>query len=309
MRKAWYKRWYVWVAIVVVLGAVGAAFESLQKNSTTYVEHTPSQPVSENTTKDSYSEAEEKTTEATDVSFSEKELYSGNDCTITLVDGNSEKLTFLYKNNSTKSRSFDVHSLAINGVMVEFMSLSAEIPAGSEAKKSFDIGDLWDQENYADMPVDNIQVNFWVYSDNYKEFETGVIGLNKNDSQHLTYEYEKSQTQSFSDVDVSCRSIEKSKVEIVVTNRTKSYITYDVKNIVINGWSFDLTDLLFSYHYPTYGETFSQCSSLWVLELRDDKMKENNINEIEKFECTLKIKPNGDYLKDFDTGTITFTKQ
>lgn len=313
MRKPWYKRWYVWVAIGIASTALYSALVSIGKGETTktdLVNQTITELSGETKTQSTETYATKPNTSqpVAAVSFAAKELYSGNDCSIELVEGNSEKLTFLYKNKGTKSRSFDVHSFAINGVMVEFMSLSAEIPAGSEAKKSFDIYDCWEQEKYGDMPVDNIQVNFWIYSGNFKEFETGVIRLDKSDPQHLTYEYKKSQEQSFSDIDVSCRSIGENKVEMVVANNTNSYITYDVDNIVINGWSFDTMDLLLSSHYPTYGETFSRCSSMWVLELRDDKMKENNINEIEKFECTLKIKPNGDYLKGFDTGTITFTK-
>lgn len=290
---------------ITILSGVYRTFQNNQFGSTATIE----QKVTSQTGNSSAETKEmTKATEKSEVSFVAKELFSENDCTISLVDGNSEKLTFLYKNNGTESRSFDVHSLAVNGVMLEFTALSAEIPAGSEAKKSFDIGDYWKPDEFNHLAIDNIQVNFWIYSNYYKEFETGVIQLESTDSKKLTYEYDKTQTQSFSNVDVSCHSIGGDKIEIVVTNRTDSYITYDVDNIVINGWSFDTMDLLLSYHYPRFGETYSQCNSMWVLALRNDEMKEKHIDEIEKFECTLKIDPNGDYHHRFETGTITFTK-
>lgn len=308
MKKPWYRKWYVWVAIglgIIILNNIYLHFQKNQSESTAAIEQKVTSQREQSSTEATKAP---KVTEINTVSFAAQELYSDSNCEISLESGDSEKLTLLYKNKSDNNYSFSIHSMAVNGVMLEFLELSAEVPAGSQAKKSFDIGDYWSAEDFGNQPIDTVQVNIWVYEKNHKEFETGIIKFNVSGSENASYKFDKSQTQSFSNVDVSCRSFSDNRVEMVVSNRSNTFITFDVNNVVVNGWAFDVTDLMFQSRHSNYSEVYSQCESLWILTLSEKTMKEKGISNIEKFECTLNIKPNDDYHNSFDTDTIIFTK-
>lgn len=112
---------------------------------------------------------------ATNLSFSATDV----NLAVTIQNNSAKKLNF-----SCGSASCDVNS--INGIMAADGFLSCEVQVGEKVDEiiSFDIGELI-ANGFSN--VANIEIGFWVSSDDYDNFYTGVLGVNTSANDGFDY--------------------------------------------------------------------------------------------------------------------------
>ena len=231
-------------------------------------------------------------------------IYDENNCVITLKEGDNKTLTFEIENNSTKDYGFNVHSLAVNGIMTDcnIYTMDTDVPAGKKASAKLNISEYakeFSDVEYADMIL-------WAYDNakRFKDFETGIIHIetNKYAGTDFTKKYE--QEQEVNGLTVSLGKIENDKLIIYVKNNNDSYVEIDMENLSFNGWAYDI-----SYEFDIKGiEIYPGCQAKLELDIDGEFLDESEISEISDCEFSLDIRENGDYLKSIESEKIAFKK-
>lgn len=218
-----------------------------------------------------------------ELSIEESEIYSGNGISIIAkeveVDRNSTKFLFVISNSSEKDYSIAAHSYDVNGLMAgsNLMGFgSVDVPAGKNAKLSIEIGNEWIESNGI-SEIQKLNVIFWSYYDDFKEWDTGIVSVPTN-----LYKEENSyipgEEEIYSDDAIT---VWKNKdLTFTVWNKSNYNCGYTIENCSVNEWSYELTE----YTYDLYDEEIhSNSYAVFTIPI-EDFLKDNDIEEVNGIE-------------------------
>lgn len=230
-----------------------------------------------------------------DFSIKNKEIYSENDVSIS-VSNTTKTLTdiqveFLVQNNSEKDYSIAAHSYAINELMAgeHLYGSDVNVPAGKKAKFSIKISKEWFIENKI-TEIKKIDVVFWGYYNNFKEWDSGnvIIDTNLNDG---TGYYSSKKQEIYTDDNVSVWYLygDNNEYTFLIKNKINENTSYTIENCSVNDWAYDLG----SCKYDLYSEPIhSNTNDTFTIVVDNDFMKENSISAIENIEFSIKLSRN-----------------
>lgn len=296
-KKSWYKKWWIWVIIVaiylIVLGSISSIFP---KNSSDDVPDSSLAAELDNSMPENIKEET-----ITPLEFDTGEIYNGHNCKISVKNGNESSLSFVLANNSKKDYSFSLHSCSINGIMTDCnpYTIHTDVPSKKKANVTLEFEDEW-LENIDDIKY--IELIFWVYSDNFKSYDTGVLRIKTNKYDTKSYIVEGSQKQTTEGLSISLLDIADNKIKVSVVNNNDYYIDYNLENMSINGWAYDTFIDVYNI------ELYAHSQSIFTLKVDDDFFEENSVDKIKNCEFDLEIRRNGDYFEKSNTKKIKFKK-
>lgn len=240
-------------------------------------------------------------------------LWDGNGCII--YNKNKNELSFQIENNSDKNYNFNIHSMAINGVMTNcnIYTGSIDIPSGANGKMKIEIDDSWVERT---DDIEYIDLVIWAYdkNSNFLDFETGIIRITTECySEEKEFEPKEEYTET-NGLFVFENSINENKISYSIINTNNYQVETDLQNCSINGQAFEpgysthITSDSIGASLDGYGIIVFPNSIANVVVKTDEFVEENKIEKIETFEFSLKITPNGDYTKQKDSDKIIFEK-
>ena len=244
---------------------------------------------------------EESTTEIT---IPEEVIYSDHDVIITVTgytqSAFGDQVNFYIENNSSKNYSINAHSYAVNGIMTgnNIYAMDCDVAAGKKANTSFDIPSDF-KELITDVKY--ITVLFWAYDEDtlMKDFETEPIQINTNLYDGTKDTYSGDTKYSSNGIQVDLLDASDDCYTYVLTNNTGAYFDFDVENTSINDYTVSSVD------YDLYNvQILDDSQLLFQINLDDDFATTNGISKIEKLEFSLKVQPEGDYTKEWNTDVI-----
>lgn len=235
--------------------------------------------------------------------FETGQIYNENDCIISVTSGDANSIDFCIENNSSKDYEFDIHSLAINGIMTNcnIYTMDTHVPAGKKSNATLKFDKEW-LENIDD--IEYIDVLFWAYdkAEMFKDYETGIIRIKTNlFSSPASFSPAQSQID-LNGLNISLISLTDTSVTVSVINNNDYYIDYDLKNASINEWAYDTGIQVYDV------ELFPHSKSIFVIDFDKNFLTKNNINSINLFEFSLDVRVSGDYSQQTETEKITFSK-
>lgn len=255
------------------------------------------------TPKPTPSQSETTTENSTTTAFDTGEIFNDKDCIISVSSGDEKSITFCIENNSSKDYSFDIHSLAINGVMTNcnIYTLNTEVPSGKKSNATLNFEKEWTD---ASGTPEYIDILFWAYDNavSSKDYETNIVRVKTNNyTSDKTYQPESSPVDT-NGLNISLSSMTNDSITVSIINNNDYYVQYDLKNSSINDWSYG----------PDYNimdvAVFPNCVSMFTINLSDDFKTENSIDSINQFEFSLGLRPSGDYFNEVETEKIIFSK-
>lgn len=223
-----------------------------------------------------------------------KKIYSGHKCNIAITSGDDEGFSFEIENNSKKDFSFDVHSMAINGVMTNcnIYSFSTSVPSGKKGTMDVDFEDGWlskgDKVQYVDLVI-------WAYDDakNYRDFYTKKIRIKTNNFKGENKFSGGKGSKKKSGFVILKEKLDSDKFVFSVINNNNYYANLDFTNASVDGWALE-TDYLFDTQdvcvYPKSVTTITADIS--------DLTSKKGIENPKSVEFSLKYRKNGDYFKE-----------
>lgn len=240
-------------------------------------------------------------------------IWKDNKCVIKAVECSDDSFKLKIKNGSEKDYSFDIHAMAINGVMTgcNIYTGSVDIPAGKKGIMSVDISNGW-----VDGEVQYIDMVIWAYDNavNFKDFDTGIIRVQTN-------KYEKDISFKADHYDAETNGIgiiknqmDNERVSYSIVNNNDYLVETNLENCSINDWAFEQgysfdfeNDSLVASLDGFNVIVFPNCIANVSVGV-SDFMEENNIEDIENFEFSLDIFPNEDYEEEIHSDKIVFEK-
>lgn len=257
-------------------------------------------------------DAIEKTNKKIDNTFIQSgEIYSGNNVIISVqgYDSNDSYITipFLIENNSTLNLGFNAHAYSINNIMTgnNIYDMDCDVASGKKANAELKIKKSI-LEKYEIDTVKTFDVLFWAYDNdkNFKEFDTGQITIHTSGYDEKINILSGENIYDDKGVKVEYLSNDNNEYTYCITNNTGNYFDFDVENITINDytssdWDFDLMNVV----------VLNSCQATFSIKVTDEFAKLNNIDNIQKIEFTLNIRPLGDYFSDWSTEMITYNVQ
>lgn len=265
---------------------------------------------------DTLSEKDGDLVEGKTLSFLTGQIYEGNDCTISLVEGDEENLNFEIENRSSKDLSFYIHSLSINGIMVNYTDCiqSADTPSQKKGRMQVKFESEWMKD------IDNIEyidVVFWAYdnSESFKDFDTGIIRLTTNNYTEEK-EFEASgDYQEENGLTIVCNSMDTNAISYSIINKNDYTIETNLENCSLNEWAFEpgyslhvFSDSVMS-SIDGFGIIVFPNSMANVVVDISEFVNDYNIDEVKSFEFSLDVIPNDDYYNDEHTEKIIFKNQ
>lgn len=265
-----------------------------------------------NTDRDEKSEENKNNSNAL---FNHMEVYNGNDCIISVVNGDKKEINFEIQNNSGKDYIFNVRALSINGIMTKCSTTTerTSVPANKKAKIKIKFVSDWlkDIEN-----IEYIDILFLVENSktNIKEFETEITRIKTNlfNGEKI---FECEAFYRFDGIKVAKNSIGKKYLSYLVINENNYLVETSLKNCSLNGWAFE----------PGYSTNFESDGISLTLDGYEiivfpnsmvnvdvdisEFMEENNIDNVENFEFSLDIVPDDDYMRKTETEKIIFENE
>ena len=255
-------------------------------------------------------ETEEITTEEEIVAtVTDAIIYEGNDVTVELKSLEGNTLKFYIENNSSKNLSTSLHAYAINGYMADnnMFDMSQSIAANSKANISFKIPKKL-ESGYEVKEIKRMDFLIWFYDDeaSFKDFDTGVLTVETNLADG-NLDNDIGDEELLNENNISYKLVDKNedKVVIGINNNSDTYMSFDGKNVVVNGYSLDTT-----YNLDVYDKiVFPECSYPMTFEYdwdSDTNFKEDNdINLIENVTLNFGIRPNEDFFSETSSSQMT----
>lgn len=243
-------------------------------------------------------------------------IYEGNKCVIEAVECNNDSFKLHIKNDSDKDYSFNVHALAINGIMTgcNIYTGDTDVPSGKNGTMEVEFSSDW---LYEIENVEYIEMIIWAYdkAESFKDFDTGIIRIETN---KYTDDISFERNDDWIDVNglhIVKKEMNTSYISYSIINENDYFISTTLDNCSINDWSFEPG---YSAHISNNAvETsidgwniivFPNCIANVVVDT-SDFMEENDMDEIENFEFSLNIVPNEDYFNDENTDKIVFKNE
>ncbi len=208
------------------------------------------------------------------------------------------------ENNSDLNLGFNAHSYAVNGIMTRdsIYAMDCDVAAGKKANTSIGIDKSFLEEYDVDL-IKTIDVFFWAYDNDamIKEFETEQITISTNYNDGVVQRIIGEGKYSGNNIQVDYLYSSGNSHTFCLTNDTDNYFDFDVSNISINDYTVSDTDLdLFDE------QILNGCQLVFVITVEDGFKTKNNIDEVEKIDFNLDIRPLGDYFNEWSTKTITY---
>lgn len=248
----------------------------------------------------SFTEKEGKGEKTTAVKFDKADIYEGKKVKISIT-GFSESsrdvdIEFTVENNSKKDYGIAAHSYAINGLMVggtEYMT-DVDVPAGKKGSFEISVDKEWLAENGIDH-IGKLDVLFWAYHDDFKDWDTGVIEVKTNlyDKEKM---YKPDGEKVYNDDNMALWLVEHedNEYKFVVKNKTSYDVNYNMKNCSIDDWTYeDENFFLDLYNESIHGKSYFE----YEFEVDDDFMEENKIENIGSLEFNMEMED--EYIDDF----------
>lgn len=295
----------VFVAFIAIVFLSKLFFDDEEDTSRTNNDYTYTN--NQSNTQSTTQTTTETTTEAPlpSVVFSEQVIYDENDCKITLTSGDENSLSFLLENNTDKSYSFSVHSMAINSVMTDcnIYTSYTDVGPGKKSNIVIDFDDEWLE--FVDGVPEKIEMIFWMYdNDTYmKDIDTGLLQFycDKPSDTHtleLTGNYVEDNGIQFSMYDY-----EYDYIDFIIFNTNDYYVDLDICDFAINDYSMDTgLDARGFTIYP--GAAIIQ-----RVNIRDEFKELNGftgVGDYVKFESRFDCRIEDDYFNSFKTDYIVF---
>ena len=122
------------------------------------------------------------------ISIEPRVLWEGYDTSVEVAGiedhTDSYDVSFILKNNSELSLSFDLKAYAVNGIMCNdhLYSFYVSIPSGKKSISKLNVDKQWMQSMGIDE-IEYVDLFLWAYDDakSYKEFETDIIRIETNE--------------------------------------------------------------------------------------------------------------------------------
>lgn len=283
--------------------------DSIESSSNTETDNTV---IEDNSDEKKEEKQEEKETQL----LEETVIYEGDKCVIKAVECDNDSFKLHIKNDSDKDYSFNVHALAINGIMTgcNIYTGDTDVPSGKNGTMEVEFSSDW---LYEIEDVEYIEMIIWAYdkAESFKDFDTGIIRIETN-----KYTDDISFKQKDDWIDVNGLHIVKgdmngSYISYSIINENDYHISTTLDNCSINDWSFEPG---YSVHISNNAVgasidglnviVFPNCIANVVVDI-SDFMKENDMDKIDGFEFSLKILPNEDYFKEENTNKIVFKNE
>lgn len=294
--------------IAIVLFILFSSVADTENNNSESTEYT-----SETINPDTQAKEEDKVVEEVKTELKDPgTIWKENDCLIDTVSCDNKSATLKIENNSKKDYSFNVHAMAVNGIMTgcNIYSFRTSVPSGKKAMMDIEFDEKWtanDNVQYVDLLI-------WAYdnANNMKDFDTGVIRIETN-------KYDKEQefigsedAAEYNGISVFAKSITDSCISYSMVNNNKYFVETSLENCSINGWAFEP-----GYSYSDEPGSFTVSLDGYAVIIFpnsianvnvniSDFMKENNETSVSDFEFSLKVLPNEDYFKEQHTDKIIF---
>lgn len=240
-------------------------------------------------------------------------IWKEKNCIIKAIscDNNSAKLKIV--NKSKKDYDFNIHAMAINGIMTgcNIYTSDTSVPSGKKAMMEIDFEKNWIGKG---KNIEYVDFLIWAYdnAESMKDFDTGIIRIKTN-------KYEKDKKNKAKD-----GSTEEKGISIFKNNITNSDISYSMinnnnylvettlENCSINGWAFEpgysfseSSDSLTASLDGSGVIIFPNCLANVTVDI-SDFMEENNMEKVKDFEFSLDVLPEEDYYKETHTKKIVF---
>lgn len=251
-----------------------------EKSSTTQVTPKPTDKPEEN---EDY---------VSDFSISQKEIYNGNG--VSISTGNVEKtskgvsIEFICLSNSDKDYSISAHEYAVNNLMAgdHLYGSDVDLPAGKKATFTISIDSEWFKNNGI-KEFKKLDVMFWAYYDNFKEWESEKISISTSKDNGAGY-YTPSGKQIYSDsnMELYYLSNNKNTYQFCIKNNTQLEKRWSVENCSINDWSYDLGSCMLDlYSEPL----LNGCYTIFDLVVDEDFLQSNSISSIKNIEFDIEF--------------------
>lgn len=259
---------------------------------------------------------EEKQEEEKTKLLDETVIYEENKCVIKAVECDNDSFKIHIKNDSDKDYSFNVHALAINGIMTgcNIYTGDTDVPSGKNGTMEVEFSSDW---LYEIEDVKYIEMIIWAYdkAKSSKDFDTGIIRIETNKyTDDISFE-QKDDWIDANGLHIVKGDMDDSYISYSIINGNDYFISATLDNCSINDWSFEPG---YSAHISNNAiETsidgwniivFPNCIANVVVDI-SDFMKENDMDKIDNFEFSLNILPNEDYFKEENTDKIVFKNE
>lgn len=267
------------------------------------VQKEPQEETQKETPKEDLKVDEEKDPPAT---IAETVIYEGNDVIIKVMGCEESSIGFevnLYiENNSNLSLGFNAHSYAVNGTMTNnnIYDMDCDVAAGKKANTVLTIKQNV-LDNFEIGKVRTIDVLFWAYDNDkmFKAFDTDQIKIvtSYNDDTRnifqgkMLYDNEGIQVEYLGTTDDGCT--------YGVTNRTGTYLSFDVEDISINDYT--VTDMNFELMNVS---ALNECQAIVMVPTSSEFLTKNGIQTVENIEFALSISPRESYEGEWKTEAI-----
>lgn len=215
------------------------------------------------------------------------EIYNANGVSIATSDieqsSTETTINFLLTSTSDKDFSISAHSYAINGLMAggNLYGSDIDLPAGKNAKLSITLENQWLKENGIEK-IAQLDLLFWVYYDNFKEWDTGMIELKTNlYDEGLMYYPSGEDVYSDPNVTIWYTGNIGNDYSFIIKNNNSYDSDYTIDNCSVNDWAYKILN----YTYDLYNEPIHANSyDVFTLSINSDFMEEYNISQIESIE-------------------------
>ena len=161
-----------------------------------------------------------------------------------------------------------------------------DLPAGKKSKLSITLENQWLKENGI-KKITQLDLLFWAYYDNFKEWDTGTIQVNTS-SYDESLMYSPAGNEIYSDQNVTVWYIGNTENDysFIIKNNTSYDSNYTINNCSVNDWSYDLLN----YTFDLYNEAIlSNSYDTFTLTVDSSFMEESNISKIENIEFDISL--------------------
>jgi hypothetical protein len=187
IKKPWYKKWWVWVIAVVVVGGIAGSGKGEDDKTTPQVSTTAQNGTATADTADTANTADTADTATAEAPAEVQQepvvLWDNNGLKVTYTgveeDFMTMKLNVLIENNTDKDRTVSLESLDVNGYSID-STLYSEVTAGKKKNDSISIftSDL-EKNGIKDLKdVDEVEIKLKSWNDTtYQTEESDVVTL------------------------------------------------------------------------------------------------------------------------------------
>lgn len=194
----------------------------------------------------------------------------------------SKKLWFEVYNSSQKDYSISAHTYAVNGLMEggNTYSSDVDVPAGGKAKFFIELKE-------EDRTISDIDVIFWAYYDDIKEWDSGIIKIPTN-CYNESLRYVSEGEEIYSDDNVSLYRLGDSggDFRFSIYNKTGYNASFSIENCLVNEWSYELTNYTFDlFQVPVHSGSYCEFS----IPIDDEFLSEYSISEVNSIQFNIQL--------------------